>query len=67
MTTMLNASLYDYSDAYIFLEGRVTVVGQGANAAAIAADINIKEVVLKNCAPFTNSISKTNNAEVDNT
>ena len=49
---MLNASLCDYSDAYILVERRTTVVGQGADDAAIAADRNDKEVVFKNCAPF---------------
>ena len=51
-TTMLNASLCDYSDAYILVEEQITVVGQGANAAATAADRNDKEVVSKNCPPF---------------
>ena len=32
----------------------------------IAADRNYKKVVFKNCAPFISSISKINNAEVDN-
>ena len=44
---MLNASLCDYSDAHILAEGRATVVGQRANAGAIAADVNIKEIILK--------------------
>ena len=50
-TTMLNANLCDYSDAYILVEGRITVVGQGADDTAIAADRNNKKVVFKNCAP----------------
>ena len=44
---MLNASLCDYSDVHILVEGRATVVGQRTNAGAIAADVNIKEIVLK--------------------
>ena len=44
-TTMLNASLCDYIDAYILVEEIITVVGQGANDAAIVVDINNKEVV----------------------
>ena len=63
---MLNASLCDYSGAYILVEGRITVDGQKANDAVIAADKNYKEVVFKNCAPFINCISKITNAEVDN-
>ena len=63
---MLNASLCDQSDKYILLIRRITVVGQGANNAAIAADINDKEVVFKTCASFIKCIGKINNAEVDN-
>ena len=62
---MVNAILCDYSDAYISVEGKITIVGKGANAAKIAADRNNKEVVFKNCAPFIKCISKTNNAEID--
>ena len=56
---MLNTVLCSYSDAYIPVEGKITVVGHGA-------DRNDKEVVFKNCAPFTSCISEINNAEVDN-
>ena len=45
--TMLNASLYDYSDAYTLVEGRITVVGQVANDTSIAVDRNDK-VIFKN-------------------
>ena len=62
---MLNASLCDYSDVYLLVEGRITVIGQGANNAEIGADRNNKEVVFQNCAPFIKCISKIN-AEVDN-
>ena len=62
----MNASLCDYIDAYILVLGRIAVVRQGANDAAIAADKSNKEIVFKNCAPFINCISKINNAEVDN-
>ena len=55
---MLNASQCDYSDVYTLVEGKITVVGQGANAAEIAADRNNKEAVFKNCAPFIKCISK---------
>ena len=41
-TTVLHASL---CDAYILVEGRITIVGQAANDAAIAADSNNKEFV----------------------
>ena len=38
-----NTGLWDYSDAYILFEGGITVVRQGADAEAIAADRNDKK------------------------
>ena len=35
-------------------------------AAAGAGANNRKNVIIKNCAPFTNSISKINNTQIDN-
>ena len=55
-TTMLKSSLCGYSDAYIIVKGKITITGEGDNAA----------VVFKNCAPFTNCISEINNTQVDN-
>ena len=46
-TITLYASLCDYSDVYIFVEGRITVLRQGADDAANAGDGNNKEVVFK--------------------
>ena len=66
MTAVLKASSWDYSDAYILVKGTITVVGQQANDAVIAADRNNKEVLFKNFAPFTKCISKINNADIDN-
>ena len=63
-TAMLNTSLFDYSDAYILVEGRITVVGQGAGVPAVATDRIDKEVVFKNCALFVKCVNKINNAEV---
>ena len=65
-TTMLKSSLCDYSDAYILVKGTITITGAGADAAARQADERDKGVVFKNCAPFTDCISKINNAQVDN-
>ena len=45
---MLKLSLCDYNDAYILVKRTVTVVRQGADVAAIAADRNIKQVIFKN-------------------
>ena len=61
---MLRSSLCDYSDAYILVKGNISV----NNTAAAAADPNNrnKKVIFKNCAPFTNCISKINNTQIDN-
>ena len=63
-TSMLRSSLCDYSDVYILVKGNITV----NNTAAAGADANNtnKKVIFKNCAPFTNCISKINNTQIDN-
>ena len=55
------SSLCDYSDAYIVVKGRITVVGAGATAAARKADRNDKQVTFKNGTPFSDCISEMNN------
>ena len=65
-TTMLKSSLCDYSDAYIFVKGKITTTGGGADAAARQADERDKGVAFKNCAPFTKCICEINNTQVDN-
>ena len=60
-TSMLRSSLCDYSDAYILVKGNITV-----NNTAAAANNTNKKVIFKNCAPFTNCISKINNTQIDN-
>ena len=63
-TAMLTSSLCDYCDGYILVKGNISV---NNNAGTGAAANNIgKKVVFKNCAPFTNCISKTNNTQIDN-
>ena len=64
-TSMLMSSLCDYSHVYILASGTVTVVGAGADDAAIAADRNNKQAISKNCAPFTICITEINNIQVD--
>ena len=59
---MLRSSLCDYSDAYIPVKGNITV----NNTAAAGANNTNKTVIFKNCAPFTNWISKINNEQIDN-
>ena len=53
---MIKSSLYDNNGVYI----------AGDNAAARQADERNKGVIFKNCAPFTNCKSETNNIEIDN-
>ena len=61
---MLRSSLCNYSDAYILVNRNITV----NNTAVAGADENNanKKVIFKNCAPFTNCISKINNTQIDN-
>ena len=51
-TTMLNSSLWDYSDTYILVKGTITITEAGADAAVRQAVERDKEVIFKNCAPF---------------
>ena len=58
---MLWLSLFDYCDAVILVKGTITVV-----PATAAAPNNVnKKVIFKNCASFTNCISRINNMQVD--
>ena len=63
-TSMLRSSLCDYSDAYILVKGNLTVNNTGADGAT--ANNTNKKVIFKNCAPFTNCISKINYTQSDN-
>ena len=60
-TSMLRSDLYDYSDAYIVVKGRISVRGNDN-----ANRIN-KTITFKNNIPFRLCISKVNNTFVDNT
>ena len=61
-TTVLKSSLRDYSDAYILVKGTIAV----NNTAAADANGNNtnKNVVFKNCAPFTDCMSEIKNTQV---
>ena len=61
---MLRSSLCDYSDPYILDKGTITVAPVPPPAAEL--NNNDKEVVFKNCAPFTDCISEINNTQIDN-
>ena len=50
LTSSLESSLFDYSDAYVLVKGNITVVGGDAN----------RKVAFKNCAPFRKSITEIN-------
>ena len=63
-TSILRSSLCDYGDVYILVKGNITV-NDTADAGAAANNTN-KKVIFKNCAPFTNYISKINNNQIDN-
>ena len=62
-TSMLRSSLCDYSDAYILVKGNILVNNTAADGAA--ANNADKKVMFKNCAPFTNCISKINSTHID--
>ena len=64
-TSMIKSSLCDYSDAYTFECGTITVVGGGADDAARSTDINKKQAIFKNCAPFIDCATEVNSTLVE--
>ena len=64
-TTMLKSSLCDYGDVYILFKGKITITGEGDDAAARQTDERNKGVAFKKCAPFTSCKSHINNVEID--
>ena len=64
--TMLKSSLYDYSDAYILVKGRITIPEAGDDAEARKSDERDKGVIFQSCAPLINWKSEINNIEKDN-
>ena len=65
-TTKLRSNLCDYADAYILVKGAITITGAGANDAAKQLDERNKDVIFKNCAPFTKCIRRINGTDIDN-
>ena len=61
---MLRSSWCDYNDPYILVSVAITVPNTAAAAAVAAAD-NRKNIITKNCPPFTNFISEINNTHID--
>ena len=56
------SSLSYCSDAYILVKGTISIEAQAGDK----PNNPNKKVVYKNCAPFTDCISKTNNTQIDN-
>ena len=65
-TTMLRSSLCDYADAYILVKGTITVTRAADHDTAKQLDERNRDVIFKNCAPFTKFISRINGTEIDN-
>ena len=62
INSMLKSSLCGYSDAYLFVNGTITIQNTGK-----AGFSNYrKNIIIQNCAPFTNCISEKNNIQIDN-
>ena len=61
---MLKSSLCDYSDTYILVKG--TIIVDDTSTTGVDANNTNKKVIFKNCAPFTNCMSKINNTQIDN-
>ena len=53
---MLRSNLCNFSDAYLFVKGSITITGDGDNNAARQADERDKGVTFKN-SPFIKCIS----------
>ena len=62
-TSVLESSLYDYSDAYVLVKRTVTIPDSEIAANRKHAG---KKTIFKNCAPLTDSISEISNTSIDN-
>ena len=60
---MIRSNLCNYRDEYIFAKGTLTVPNTETSGAAV--NNTNKNVIFKNCAPFTNCVTKINNTQVD--
>ena len=61
-TSLPKSSLCDYSDAYMLFKETISIAEQAEDN----SNNNNKEVVFKDCAPFTNCVSEINNTQIDN-
>ena len=60
-TSMLRSSLYDYGNTYILVKRTVTIP-----TILLPTANNNKEVVFKECVPFSDCISEINSTHIDN-
>ena len=65
LTSSLESSLCDYSDAYILVTGNISVKRRNAADTADIALGAITQVTFKNCAPFENCKTEINDSLVD--
>ena len=61
-TMMLKTGLCDYSDAFILVSGTI----RAPNTGTAANPNNRKNIIIKNCALFTECISEIYNTQIDN-
>ena len=59
---MLRSTFCDYNDAYLLVSGTITV----PNTTAAVDTSNRKNIIIRNCSPFTNCISEINKTQIDN-
>ena len=64
-TSTVNSSLCDYDDAYILVNGTLTMTGAQKDDGAKQTSNRNKGAMFKNCAPFANDVSKINNTRID--
>ena len=62
-TLMIRSNLCDYSNAYIHVNATIEVLNTAAAVGSVK-DTN-KNIIFKNCTPFTNCTSEMNNAQAD--
>ena len=62
-TSIISSNLCDYKDAYILIKG--TIIARNTAAAGESVRNANKRFIFKNCAPFTDSITKINKTQVD--
>ena len=61
--TTLRPNLCDYSDAY--REVKITITLPNISTQEAASNHRNKDVIFRNCTPFTNCLGEINNTKVD--